>query len=598
MRLRAFFAAAVLCLPATAATQWLRIRSTNFELLTTAGEKRGREAILYFEAVRRFFEQSKLMVRQLPTTPVRIVAFRSQKEYKPYAAKEFAAAYYQPGFQHDYIVMSGIERDDYPAAIHEYVHLLLRHTGVKVPLWFNEGLADMYSSLEPRGKKLLVGAPLAGHIRTLRETRLAPLELITSADEKSPFYNESSRVNIFYAESWALVHMLFWEPAYRPKFDAFLLTLVREHDFARAVQLAYGKSVSDIQKELFAYINGNGFTAGTIDLKLDTRSEDPDVDTMPAWDAEFAMAEIMSSSVEKAAAGRELLQKLAQEDPKRWEPEAGLGDLDLRERDRAKALQHYERAAQLNATSPEMYFHYATALQAGGDHEKRAAMLRKAVELKPDYEEAHFYLGFAYLDSSNYAGVVTEFKQVKHVSQENAFAYFSGLAYAEYRLNRKDEAKTAIGRAKQYAKDGAQHQQLDQMLAALEERPAAAAPRVTQAEIAAAERDEGHKALRRRDDASEEETEATAAEPPLPTVEGQFVELACPGETARMGVASGGKTTWFLMDDPRAIAINSESGPSVDLACGRQKPRKVRVHYVANEVDGKTAGLVRAIDFE
>jgi hypothetical protein len=121
---------------------------------------------------------------------------------------------------------------------------------------------------------------------------------------------------------------------------------------------------------------------------------------------------------------------------------------------------------------------------------------------------------------------------------------------------------------------------------------------VTPAEIAAAERDEGHKALRRRDDASEEETEATAAEPPLPTVEGQFVELACQGETARMGVASGGKTTWFLMDDPRAIAINSESGPSVDLACGKQKPRKVRVHYVAGQERGKTAGLVRAIDFE
>src|SRR5947209_1026388 len=95
IRLRAaVLAAAALCVPTQAGTEWLRIRSTNFEMLTTAGEKKGREAILYFEAVRKFFGESKI-IRSVPTAPVRIVAFHSMKEYKPYAAKEFAVAYYQ-----------------------------------------------------------------------------------------------------------------------------------------------------------------------------------------------------------------------------------------------------------------------------------------------------------------------------------------------------------------------------------------------------------------------------------------------------------------------------------------------------------------------
>ena len=38
-----------------AAEQWLKIKSSNFELFTTAGEKKGRETILYFEQVRSLF---------------------------------------------------------------------------------------------------------------------------------------------------------------------------------------------------------------------------------------------------------------------------------------------------------------------------------------------------------------------------------------------------------------------------------------------------------------------------------------------------------------------------------------------------------------
>jgi hypothetical protein len=43
---------------AFAAEQWLKINSSNFELFTTAGEKKGREAILYLEQVRSLFAKS------------------------------------------------------------------------------------------------------------------------------------------------------------------------------------------------------------------------------------------------------------------------------------------------------------------------------------------------------------------------------------------------------------------------------------------------------------------------------------------------------------------------------------------------------------
>jgi hypothetical protein len=43
-----------------AADQWVKLATPNFELYTTAGEKKGREAILYFEQVRSFFLEAAL----------------------------------------------------------------------------------------------------------------------------------------------------------------------------------------------------------------------------------------------------------------------------------------------------------------------------------------------------------------------------------------------------------------------------------------------------------------------------------------------------------------------------------------------------------
>jgi len=47
----------IFCGPLLAADQWIKVSTPHFELFTTAGEKKGREAILYFEQVRTFFLQ-------------------------------------------------------------------------------------------------------------------------------------------------------------------------------------------------------------------------------------------------------------------------------------------------------------------------------------------------------------------------------------------------------------------------------------------------------------------------------------------------------------------------------------------------------------
>ena len=93
--------------PLAAADSWIKLATPNFELYTSAGEKKGREAILYFEQVRSFFLQGSVSKR-VSEFPVRIVAFRGEKQYLPYRINESAFAYYTRGWNRDYIVMQDI----------------------------------------------------------------------------------------------------------------------------------------------------------------------------------------------------------------------------------------------------------------------------------------------------------------------------------------------------------------------------------------------------------------------------------------------------------------------------------------------------------
>ena len=70
-----------------------------------------------------------------------------------------------------------------------------------------------------------MGDLLPGRMQELGQDQWLDFDSLTSVDQQSPIYNESSRVGIFYAESWALTHMLYLSPDYQDNFGKFVLAL-------------------------------------------------------------------------------------------------------------------------------------------------------------------------------------------------------------------------------------------------------------------------------------------------------------------------------------------------------------------------------------
>ena len=100
-------------------------------------------------------------------------------------------------------------QESYNIIFHQYTHLLVKNNVENPPTWFNEGLAEYYSTFSiTADQKVELGKPIPGHVFLLRANKMMPLRTLFQVDQKSPYYNERDKQGIFYAESWALMHYL------------------------------------------------------------------------------------------------------------------------------------------------------------------------------------------------------------------------------------------------------------------------------------------------------------------------------------------------------------------------------------------------------
>src|SRR5262249_9866661 len=149
-----------------------------------------------------------------------IFAFRSAAEYARYRKDDTADAFYFGAPGRDYIVMPLRVAEDYRTAAHEYVHAAIHGAGLKLPLWLAEGIAEVFSTVVFQNGQATVGNPNPGRMQALQHAGWLPIDEITRLAE--PPSSRKDRNAMFYAESWALTHMLMFAPAYSGRFSALL----------------------------------------------------------------------------------------------------------------------------------------------------------------------------------------------------------------------------------------------------------------------------------------------------------------------------------------------------------------------------------------
>jgi tetratricopeptide (TPR) repeat protein len=556
-------------IPALAADQWTRITTPNFELYTTAGEKRGKETVRRFEQVREFFLKAS-PVRSSSDFPVRIVEFETGEQYQPFRPPAtVASAYFLSTPTRDYIVLGNQALSDDSLAIHEYMHLIIRHSGLKIPIWLNEGWADVYSTLRPTGKETAVGDLREDRMNSLKTDKWLSFDELTSTDQNSPNYHEGSRVGIFYAESWALTHMLYLSPEYKDTFGKFVIALHRGSSAAEAIRIAFNRTPEDVYKDLRAYfdrkkIYGRVFKAGS-----DGRESEPGVTPVPAFDSSLMLADLLTT-IHKLPEAKQEYARLELEQPTRPDLALSIGTLALGEKDFARARTYFDKAFSEGEADPQMCLQLAMLDAMANERiEKIIPILERAVKGKPDYTEARIRLGLARLDARDYVGAISTLMAIPEVAPDRAAAVFCGLGFA--RVEAGD-----LATARQNADDCSKWAKAD-------------------SETSMAAR------LRKLLDARSQPAAAVHMGEKLQRIAGTVRGIACAPEGNRLqiivGTNAGNKAVVF--DLPAAAAVELSRMPQgYTMTCGALKPVNVVVEYAPpRSVMETSIGIVRRIDF-
>lgn len=116
-------------------------------------------------------------------------------------------------------------------------------SGMALPIWLNEGLAEVYSTLQPVGNKMRVGRPIARHVRQLKMDWLDIRQVL-----KAESYGSEEHIGPFYSMRWAIAHMLLLEEDLQPKWPRFGGLLEKGTSPEEALKQSYGLTPQQLEQ--------------------------------------------------------------------------------------------------------------------------------------------------------------------------------------------------------------------------------------------------------------------------------------------------------------------------------------------------------------
>ncbi|HEX4228940.1 MAG TPA: hypothetical protein VHZ07_09725 [Bryobacteraceae bacterium] len=598
-----FFFFVLICVrPMQSAGTWIKVTTPNFEMYTTNDQKDAARALQVFEQIRYFFVASSPS-KPVSSSPVRIVAFRSEREYAPYRLNAGAFAYYVRCHNRDYIVMQDIEPAHYPAAMHEYTHLIVEHLNLHFPVWLNEGLAEFYSSLEARGNQAVVGGVLPGRMAILKSRPWLDLKLLFSVDQSSSYYNERDKMSVFYAESWALTHMLELGDTYRGRFPEFLLAAASGKAVEDCFRSIYGKDLVAVAADLRTYANPSTLRAGIVDVKLPRSAFDTKTAPLPPLETELALTDLLASRKQTWGEASKRLRKLADDHPDNLAVEESIAYLEWQRNQTSAARDHIARAIQLGSTDPDVLYLYAQLLhQTNAPETEVLSVLERVVAARPDFADAQLNLALTAMNMQNWGRAATALSSMKTIRPDRAFAVFSAIATCDLSLGHVEAARQAAQQAQQYAKTTEQKGEAQKLIAqfqSIQVSPPAAEPEppeVAPEPVAPPTPPVPQQPVSSKHEASRDEPMIHWAGD-VQHVEATAQTFECHGKELRLHVQVNSRAMVFQIDNPNEVLIRNAGSKSVELTCGPQKPFHLGIFYIPTPDSGAIAGKVKELVF-
>ncbi|MEZ5351281.1 MAG: hypothetical protein R2762_01480 [Bryobacteraceae bacterium] len=552
---------------------WRRAASPHFELLTDSSENNARRWMEQLEQLRQVFGQSS----GSPATPLplRVFVFKSEREFARLRPTPHTRAFFQGGPERDLIVALDAGEQTTRALNHEYIHAVLNHSTSSLPLWLEEGTAEFYSTIRVDEDRLTLGLPIPEHPRTLATGGWLGHDEFFASGRGSQLHNEARRVGAFYAQSWAMAHMLNMAPGFRQQLPRYAQLLDQAMNPADAFQEAFAMSQDDALGRLHAYVSHGSYPVA--------RVQGGSAGAAPVETAELTGAEAAQARVElllllnRPDDAERLLRGL---DPGDAEVQTALGLFALAQKQDQQALDHFRQAIEKGARAATPYFEYAMLLR---DTNAPAGEVRRylaeAAGRNPKHAEAHFLLGLESQKEGRHGEALESFQAALAVLPRQSY-FWHATALTLRALGRDPEAARAARKAMdtsrtthEFEMAGTLRRSLAQAASAPPAPPRKPKPAVTTPESWSMPAGDAR-------------------------VEGVLEHIDCYGSSARFQVRSRDGVVRLWVDNPGEVLLRTESALTFIFSCGAQQPRPVTIEYRAlADPKRKTQGVITAISF-
>ena len=419
---------------------WLRLSSAHFEVLTDAGQKKGHEIAARFEQMRAVFADLLRRKQVHMGEPIEIIAVANPEKYAQLApgGNPNTPAFWIADQSRVFILLNASDPDCWRAMQHPLAHYFLNYNYPPTQPWFDEGIAEYFSSLYFTVQKTELGAdpelnwprpgavPGAGQ-KSFTELLDNPvwLNFADLLEMKNRVVNgeEGTHHTLFYAQSWILVHYLINKDKLSETGTYFGLVELQKMPVAEAIQQAFGMSVVQLDQAVKDYFHSLKPLAASLDQSR--RSNPPptpepviesmlpfSIDDVSTTDAQLKIPEATALVDEmelripehRQQAIQELDKLASGEETETVVSDRALAWPYLQKGQTKEAFEQLNSAMQINSSDAWTRFELAdTSYQMGQKGAKVQGLanmmesLHTVIDRYPEFAEAYNMLGWARL---------------------------------------------------------------------------------------------------------------------------------------------------------------------------------------------------------
>ncbi len=527
---------ALLAVPAAADT-WIRVDSPSVEIFTDSSERVARAVLDRFTTLHRVFDESRF---GSSSARLRVFIFTSRRDFLEYEIAQNAAGFYHPSGDRDLIVAyedTALKN----VTSHEYLHMVMQHSSAILPHWLDEGMAEFYSTISIGKTKMRVGDTIPAHLSRLsNQPWLSAEDLALGNRSDGP---------IFYAESWALVHMLSLAPSWKDGMPKFVRFLNDGSEPDEAFTIAFGKTMEDALTELRRYLRNPKDLTLPAPPALE-EAETYHVTRIAEVDVTLALADL-ALRTGRVNLARNLFVRTAKRNPQSPAAIAGLASLALAENRNEDAQHEFERAIAAGYQDANIYFELALL-------KNDSALLEKTLTVDPHFAAAHFLLGSRATDNGNFTSAIEHLREAVAI-EPRRFTYWHALGYAQAKSGDRQAAAESARRAAVLASNEQEEQMAGSLSLLTSEVPAV---RQKKPDVITPSSWQNRKGDTR--------------------VDATLVRVACDSSPVRLVLSTEAppREIELTVSDPTKVELLNVEGASTTLACGPQS-LQVAAEYIA-----------------